>query len=235
MRVLVTRPEPDAARSAARLELLGHEPLVDPLLTIEPVPVQEFPAEPFMALVATSANAVRIGNGVPALTALRHLPLYAVGKATAEAARAAGFAAVISAEGDVAALVKLIRRELSAPATILYLAGENRTQDLAASLAPHGIAVTLLVLYRMRVAQELPAMTRDALQAGVIEAVLHFSPRSAATFVALAERAGLTEPVRRIPHFCLSPAVAVPLQAIGAPTTIAARPEETELLACLRG
>jgi uroporphyrinogen-III synthase len=234
MRVLLTRPEPDAARTAAKLAVLGHEALLDPLLTLEPLTKPELPAGPFAALAATSANAVRIAGAKVTLDRLRSAPLYAVGGATAEAARAAGFANVVAADGDAAALARLLSEKLPAHARVLHLAGEERAQDLGALLAPSGILVTLLVLYRMRAASAFAAPTMAALTAGDIDAALHFSPRSAAAFAAIAERQGLVNAACRVRHYCLSHAVAAPLRSIGASAEIAARPNETDLLALLK-
>src|SRR5690606_35988892 len=102
MRVLVTRPQPDASRTAAILESLGHEVMVDPLLNLEPM-VTEMPAGPFDALAATSANAMRIAATLSGVDALRDLPLFPVGTHTACAASEAGFMDVRDADGDAAA------------------------------------------------------------------------------------------------------------------------------------
>ena len=233
MRVLVTRPEPDATLTAAKLEQLGHQVLVDPLLTLEPVTGHEVPAGEFAAVAVTSANAMRVAGGMRALDALRSIPLYAVGHATAEAARAAGFSQVIAAGGDTTALAHCLAERLPASARVLYLAGEDRAQDLGELLGPARIAVTLLVLYRMRAARALADATATALASGSADAVLHFSARSAAVFAAVVERQGLVNAACRMRHYCLSRAVAAPLQAIGANAQIAARPNETDLLALL--
>lgn len=232
MRVLITRPQPDASRTAAHLERFGHEVVVDPLLSIEPLPAKELPAGPFAALAATSANAMRVAYDVTVLDSVRPLPLYAVGAHTAEAAREAGFKDVQDADGDSAALARLIARELPAGSRVLHLAGEERAQNLGALLAPAQIAVEVLVLYRMRVAETLGAAAA-ALSTGKLDAVMHFSPRSAAIFVAIAERQGLAEAVQRLRHLCISQAAAAPLVALGANVEVAAEPREDSLAALL--
>jgi uroporphyrinogen-III synthase len=234
MRVLVTRPEPDASRTAANLRRLGHEAVVDPLLAIEPLAAIKIPAGPFAGVGVTSATAMRAATAASAATLLdpvRALPLYAVGAHTAEAAREAGFKNVRHADGDAAALAGLIVRELPAASRVLHLAGEDRAQDLGRLLAPHGIEVAVLELYRMRPAEKLGA-SAAALASG-LDAVLHFSPRSAATFVALAEREGLGAAARRPRHLCLSQAVAASLAPLGVTPEIAAAPNEAALLALL--
>lgn len=233
VRVLVTRPQPDAARTAAKLVELGHEAAIDSLFSIEPLTVREIPAGPFAALAATSASAARIAGAMIELDFLRAVPLYAVGGATAEAARAAGFQTVIDADGDAAALAQRLARDLPRGARVLHLAGEERAKDLGALLAPAGIPVGMLVLYRVRAAEAFGPAT-ELLASGKLDAVLHYSPRSASTFVALAERQGLVPAVCRVRHLCLSEAVAAPLAAIGAPTEVARHPNEAALFALLK-
>jgi uroporphyrinogen-III synthase len=102
MRLLVTRPEPDAERTAAALRARGHIVLVAPLLRIEPVEHAEIGPGPFIALLVTSANAAPAIAHHERFAQLRALPVFAVGDRSAEAMGAAGFADVTSAQGDVA-------------------------------------------------------------------------------------------------------------------------------------
>src|SRR5262245_56238778 len=126
MRLLVTRPQHDGERTAARLRARGHEVTLAPLLSIDAVDAA-LPREPLSAVVMTSANAARIIARHPRRDALTSLPAFTVGRHTAEAARAAGFRAVECADGDkddLAALLRARFNERSAP--LLYLAGEDR-------------------------------------------------------------------------------------------------------------
>jgi len=232
MRVLVTRPQPDASRTAAYLEGLGHDVVVEPLLFVEPLPAREMPAGPFTALAVTSANAARIAGATAVPEELRRLPLYAVGTRTADAAREAGFENVEDADGDAAALARLIARELPAGSRVLHLAGEERAQDLGVLLVPAKIAVEVFALYRMRAAESFGAAAA-AMSSGKLDAVMHFSPRSAATFVAIAEHQGLAGSVRRLRHLCISQTAAAPLIAIGAEVEVSAEPREDAMAALL--
>jgi uroporphyrinogen-III synthase len=232
MRILVTRPERDAARTAEKLVTLGHQVTIDPVLTIEPVAF-ELPAEPFDAIAVTSASALRMIERDSRLWSFRALPLFAVGAHTGAAARATGFERVEVAYGDGDALVRLIASKLLPGARVLHVAAEERAFNLAARLEPAKIFVQSLVVYRARPARELSAATLRALEEGKLDAVLHYSPRSAANFVALAERAGHAAGLRRLQHYCLSVAVAAPLEAAGATTQVAASPDEAALLELL--
>jgi uroporphyrinogen-III synthase len=232
MRILVTRPQPDATRTAERLAALGHDVVVEPLFTLEVIEIKKIPEGPFEALAATSANAMRAVRGMSALDPLRKLPLHAVGMHTADAAREAGFADVVDAGGDAESLAENIVRHVRSPGRVLHLAGVERAKELGPLVAPRGIEVMVLELYRMRAADTLGA-SAQRIASGAVDAVLHFSPRSAATFVVLAERAGVTEAARRLRHLCLSAAVAAELMPLRTSGEVAAEPNEPALLALL--
>src|ERR1019366_8272450 len=95
MRLLVTRPQPEADALARRLTGLGHTVLVQPLMSIALAPEPEGMAQP-AALAITSGNAVKALAAWPRVGAWKGATVYAVGSATAAAARAAGFADVRS-------------------------------------------------------------------------------------------------------------------------------------------
>ena len=109
MKVLVTRPEGDAEQLAARLAERGHASVIENLLTIRFRPEAARSLGPFLdgvqALLFTSANGVR---AFAAASERRDFRVFAVGNATAAAARAAGFAEVTSAGGAVDDLAKLV-------------------------------------------------------------------------------------------------------------------------------
>lgn len=227
MRVLVTRPEPGATRTAAHLAALGHAAVVAPLLEIEPVS-PALPEGPFDALAFTSPN------GVEAYGRVEDLPVFAVGPRTAEAARRQGFDDVRDCDGDAIALVRHIARTLPQGARVLHPVGADQAADLAALLAPHGIRVDSVVVYRAVAARRLPADLAAALQAGGIGAALHFSPRSARTLIACAQADGLLDALRGLTHLCLSPAIASVLSAAQMAATVAEAPNEAALLALLQ-
>ena len=122
MRLLVTRPEPEGEETAARLRARGHEVLVAPLLRIEAAADAELGAGPWSGIVMTSRNAARAIGQHPRFAELRGLPVFAVGRRTAEAARAVGFSDVLSADGDADDLVRMIlARRAAIGGPLLYL------------------------------------------------------------------------------------------------------------------
>ncbi len=234
MRLLITRPEPDGQRTAAQLRARGFEVLLAPLLRVETIRDAELGPGPWRALAITSANAARVIAQHPRRGELLPLPLFAVGQRSADAARAAGFGNVLSADGNESDLVGSIAANLLRNSSVLYLAGEDRAGDLAADLATQGIAVHTVTVYRALQATEFPLAVQAALAGGEIGGVLHFSRRSAAAFVHCSEQAGIGESALATTHYCLSQQVAEPLAAAGAKAiAIAPRPDEATLVALI--
>ena len=231
MRILVTRPAVDAARTAAALRVCGHEAIVASLLTIEYLPNTALGEGPWSAILVTSANAAHAIAGHKRRDELRRIPVLAVGRQSAQELRAEGFADVISADGDVDDLAALVAARLKPPARLLYLAGEERSGDLAGVLRAKNFAVDTVVVYRVAAAATLPAEAATALR-GDLHGVLHYSHRSAEAFLSAARNAGLLEAALSKPvHFCLSAKVAEPLREAGAgDVRIAAQPDEAALI-----
>jgi uroporphyrinogen-III synthase len=227
VRLLVTRPEPDAARTAAALRARGHEVVLAPLLRIELVDFA-LPDEPWSAVVMTSANAARAIAEHPRRAALIAAEVFAVGRHTAEAARAAGFRTVHCADGDkddLADLLRAHRGEATGP--LLYLAGEERAGDLAAGDTP----VLTVVTYRAAKVQHFAPEIAAALARREVDGVLHFSTRSAQAYLDCASRAGIRQAALAPVHICISRQVAQPLAAAGAAAIrIAPRPDEPAMM-----
>jgi uroporphyrinogen-III synthase len=231
VRILVTRPAVDAARTAAALRVRGHEAIVAPLLSIEYLPDAALGEGPWSAILVTSANAAHAIAGHKRRDELRRIPVLAVGRQSAQELRAEGFADVSSADGDVDDLAALVAARLKPPARLLYLAGEERSGDLAGVLRAKNFAVDTVVVYRVAAAATLPAEAATALR-GNLHGVLHYSRRSAEAFLSAARNAGLLEAALSKPvHFCLSAKVAEPLREAGAgDVRIAVQPDEAALI-----
>jgi uroporphyrinogen-III synthase len=232
MRVLVTRPEPDASETAARLVALGHKPVVAPLLAIDYAEGPALSLDRVAAFVATSANGVR---ALTRRTDRRDIVLFAVGQQTASLARSSGFRMVHSANGDAAALAALVK-QMSSPArgAVLHAAGAEAEGKLAHDLTAAGFEVRTEILYHARAVSVLPQHARAALDGRTLDAVLHFSYRSARTFRDVVTAGGLAEACRDLLMVCISAATARSLE--GFPhreLRVAAAPNQDALLAGL--
>ncbi len=232
MRIVVTRPHDDSERTAAVLRERGHVVLVAPLLRVEHIPVSL--NQTYGAVVITSANAAFAVVGHPAQDRLTALPVFAVGKRSADAARASGFTDIHVAGGDMKDLVRLLaERRPDARAPLLYLAGEDRSGDLIGDLAVRGIAAELAVNYRAAAVPFSPELI-GALQGGAVDTVLHYSRRSADQFVIGAKATGVAPQALRLRHICLSGPTAEPLIGAGARNVaVAKRPDEQAMIALI--
>lgn len=217
--VAITRAQPEADATAARLRALGAEPIVAPLLEIQP---RDFDQDVTgaQALVFTSTNGVRAFTRALEFSAL---PVLAVGDATAQAARDAGFRTVRSADGDAATLIELARDALDPKAgRIVHIAGVHVTGDITGALKASGFDAERRVAFEARAVSALPAAYRARL-----DVVLFHSARAADVFVTLgAPNAGDMIAV------CISDAVAA-AASISAwkQVVVAPRPREDALLA----
>jgi len=216
--LVIVRPEPGAGATLARAHALGLEAIAAPLFEVVPV-VWDPPApDAHDALLLTSANAVRhAGAG---LESLRALPVYAVGEATAAAAREKGLAVAGVGQGDVQAFLPLV-------------AGAGRTHPLHLVGADHKVAshprltVTTRIVYAAEAVQRLPAEAIEVL--GQDATLLIHSPRAGALIATLTERAGIDR--RRVAIAAISESAALAAGQGWRAVAIAARPTDDALLA----
>lgn len=226
--ILITRPQEQGRKTAERLAAKGFEAIVTPALAISPVEAA-LPASKFDGIMLTSAQAL------PWLAAQREidraLPLFAVGERTADAARASGFTDVRAASGDRVALEALVRGALQPGARLLAPVGRDHHADVPEGLRSDGYAVETPVVYAAPFTEALTDEALAALRYDVADAVLHYSPRSAAGFITLLGKAGIDPAGLRLRHICLSQAVADALPAsLKAKAIIAAQPDEDSLI-----
>ena len=183
--LLVLRPEPGASATVARAKELGLDARAFPLFEIERVDWEPPEAASFDGLLLTSANSVR--HAGDQLQPLRGLPVYAVGEATAEAARDAGFDIRSSGDTGVDRLLGSIEPDLK----LLHLCGEDRR-------APDRTKqqITALPVYRAKAIED-PALG----DVGGSVALIH-SPRAGRRLAELVSERG------RVTIAAISPAAA---------------------------
>jgi uroporphyrinogen-III synthase len=236
MRLLVTRPEPEALKLRAALEDMDCEATVEPLLRVSFDDPDEIELSEAEALIATSRNAIRAIKMQPGLLAIaRGLPLYAVGRATAIEARNAGFGLIVTGAGTGRDLVPQIISTLDpANGFLVHLAGEKLAYDLAGELEAHGFRVLQPIVYRTEPLAAFSNDTIEQLATGEIDGVILMSPQTAAIYVALIKRHDLVAAARKLVHFCLSPAVAARLKPLGdLSLEVATEPKLEDILALI--
>jgi len=224
--VWVTRAQPGADRTAARLRDLGFAPLVGPLLQVRPATDAVIDLAGVGAIAFTSANAAR---AFAALSSEREAPVFTVGDATAAAARAAGFQTVWSAKGDVDALAALIaarRGEISG--AVLYASAAEPSRDLGAALEGLGVPVRKVSVYET---VETAAPSSLLQQWKALDAVLIHSAKAGRALARILQ----SRPAPHLTAVCLSAQAAEPLRAAPLSEVVcAARPDEAALLERLR-
>lgn len=217
--VWITRAEPGAARTAARVAALGLEPLVLPLLETVDLPEAAGALGGEGPLAFTSANGVR---AFARLSPRRSGPVYVVGPATAAAARSAGFADIRPGAGDVEALACRILAD-APPGEVLHAAARDPAGDLAGRLLASGRPARRVAVYAARETRPTAAQLEEALAAPV---VLAHSPRAGRIL------AGHLAPLASRPAVLgLSPACLAPLEGLDLPARAAPdRPLESDML-----
>jgi uroporphyrinogen-III synthase len=201
-RIWITRAQPGADATAERVRAMGHEAVIAPLLAVRNLEGVQVDLAGVAALAFTSANGVRAFSEK---TGDRSLKVFAVGAATAMAARQAGFRSVLSADGDVEALAERIgQRRTELRGAVLHPGAAEPAGDLAGVLERHGVEARRLILY-----ETAPVVLADA-DAEILlacDAVLLHSPRGAQVLAKLLK----TRPAPKLRALGLSKAVVKPL------------------------
>ncbi|MBC2665649.1 uroporphyrinogen-III synthase [Novosphingobium flavum] len=214
--LLAIRPEPGASATVAAARALGLEAEGFPLFSVRPVAWDLPDSGAFDLLLAGSANVFRHGGA--GLAALRGLPIHAVGEATAEAAREAGFAVAAAGSGGLQGVLDQVR----AGARVLRLAGAER---VTLSL-PAGVSMTERTVYESLSAPMPAALVRRLEGAAVV--LLH-SAEAARHFAAECGRHGVVR--ARLHLACIGPRVAAAAGSGWASVSTAQEPLENALLA----
>ena len=214
--VWITRARPGAEATAERVEALGFNALIDPLLAVEPLDVD-------LSLDHVSALAFTSANGVEAFARLsdhRHLPVFAVGRATARAAQGVGFVSVSSADGDVEDLARLVVGAAGGP--VLWAGAREPAGDLVGLLRDCGVMAHGVAVY-----ETVERGPSEATLEAATTVLLH-SPRAARALAAILT----ARPAPALRFLCLSSAIAAPLTGLVEPGSVAVapRPDESALL-----
>lgn len=216
--VVVLRPEPGNAATCAAARHRGLEPIAAPLFDIEPLAWTAPDPERFDAVLLGSANAVR--HGGRELARYIGLPVYAVGAATADAARAAGFRIEAIGDAGIEALLPELRQ--GGGRRVLRLAGESHV-PLA---APPGGSIETVAVYRA-VPRGLGSDAIEALGCDAL-ALIH-SAEAARRFAAECARLALDR--GSIALACLGARIAVAAGPGWREVSVADAPTDAALLA----
>lgn len=198
MRIVVTRPEASGLKTANRLQALGHEPVLLPM--VRPVHLASVVSGALMLrpqiLAVTSAEAIRaLKDHLPQHPAIADVPLFAVGAASARAAREAGFTNVVAGQNDGPALAALIAEAVkSRPihGEVTYFAGALREQGFERALLSLDVPFNTVEVYEMVDIVWQRNELDHALCTAHVDAVLLYSAHAARRFFTLCETQGVS-------------------------------------------
>ena len=226
MKLLVTRPIEDAQPLAEKLEGLGHEAVIVPLLQIQPREGVVLPDGPFQALCVSSANGLA---GKLDLAPFHHVPFFAIGPQSALEAHRQGFDHVHGKGGNVEGLVRVMCKSLKPEnGPILYLSGSETTGDLEGKLKAEGFTVARVVVY-----DAVPCEVGNMAQLlDGTDGVLLYSPRTTKLWVNQLMGGKISDLAKNLVHYCLSANVAANLPQ-GWAKRISRTPDENGMLTLL--
>jgi uroporphyrinogen-III synthase len=234
MRLLVTRPEPDASAFAEELRALGHDPVLQPLLEFR---VLDFDIGPLCradALIITSGASLRALGERGCLEILADKPLYCVGEQTVKRALAAGFKTVLDIGQTGEELAGKIVAAGRKDASLCHVMGEHMAFDIAGALARAGFAVDTVTVYAMEACARFAPHVDAMLEAGQIDGGILMSPRTAEIFVSLCHTHRRLDCAKTLAYFCLSANVAAKLASLEpVHVLISKKPDKKALLELL--
>ena len=250
MRVLVTRPQPGAARTAEGLSRLGHDAVLMPLFEatvtarLDDLP----PVADISGLIATSARAFDMFEDMDVAAAgLADVRVHAVGTATAQAARDAGFEHIHEAGGTAQALAQDLTGDQVGSLTgsrgsnrsgqrtrLVYLAGVPRTAVIEASLRAYDTDLTVVECYKMSEISYSTDILKSDILSPAPDVILLYSTNAARRFRVLIDVKYVGNPLEYSRFLCFSAAIAAELpQEWQSRVIVAGRPDEDSLLASL--
>jgi uroporphyrinogen-III synthase len=235
-RVLVTRASDQMGKLSEGLRALGATPIEVPVLEIRPPASFEAldaalrSISSYDWLVLTSANTVKalaqraakVGIKIKQPVSLR---VAAVGEATAEAARRAGFQVNFVPKDYVAESLVLWLADRSAGQRILLARAAVARDVIPDALRIYGAQVDVVDAYQNVLPEGAPAQLRHALAEGISAAT--FTSSSSATHLMEAARtAGIDWPVPGIPAVSIGPITSETLRELGWEPAVEASPSD---------
>jgi uroporphyrinogen-III synthase len=216
--LIIVRPEPGNSATSINARARGLEVHSFPLFETAATAWEAPDPARYVGVMMTSANAARLAGAD--LQRYIHLPLYAVGDVTGDAAREAGFLSIVSGDGDVERLLgKIATLGLH---RLLHLSGADYQP-----FTPHGVEMERRTVYASNVIPPAPELLAALKHGGVV--MLH-SPRAAKQFAAIVESHAIDPSTLSIAAISENAA-----EAAGTgwnEISIAARPRDGSLLDC---
>jgi uroporphyrinogen-III synthase len=234
--IWLTRPMEDSLPLGERFFQDRMASLMEPLIEIKYLPSDLKPHFQDMrrAIIATSRHGLKgLILSFPTLT--RATPVFCVGPATAETAKALKFKQIHCAEGDVLSLSALIGKHPLIQG-FFYARGQDVSFELTPALIAQGVDAKEAVVYEAQDRQSLTPELVKKIKEGSVDQVLFYSKRTAEIFLGLVQHHGLTDQAGQMTLFCISPQIAACFDPLLFPKTICtAGPDLEQVVAAIKG
>lgn len=203
--IAIARPEEDSAELADAVRAAGFEPLIEPVLSIEPLEADAPEITPETPIIFTSSNGVKAYGG---LSAERGQPVYVVGRNTADEARRAGFTRIETAAGTADDLVEILLKSCAKDGPEpLYVRGEDVSKNLKVLLGAQGLRIRELTAYRSVPAENLSLPLLRAIDNKNLFGIMFFSAKGGNVFCELMEQYDRAARMRTTKALCISEGV----------------------------
>jgi uroporphyrinogen-III synthase len=234
-RILVTRAAHQAGKLSEGLRAAGADPIEVPVLEIQP-PSSYAPLDTALRnlntydwLILTSANSVRALVERTAACGLVHNnanpQIAAVGKATAEAARQAGFTVALTPKEYVAESLIESLSNLTEGQRVLLARAAIARDLIPDTLRATGAIVDVVDAYQNAIPHDAPDKLRAAL-ASRIDAATFTSSSSVTHLDEVARAAGIAFPFAGVKVISIGPITSATLRELGWPPDAEANPHD---------
>ena len=232
MKILITRPEPDASDLALKLVSRGYQVLTAPIVDIVQYKDTLINLERISAVITSSKNGIRaLANA----SNDRSTCLYVVGKGSKEEAERIGYKNINVGPGDAKGLCDLVCKQLSpSDDDLLCASGMHQSFDMHKYLISKNFSITKVVLYEVKAKKNFPIKIIRAMKNKEIDALLFYSPRVAELFVKFLKEKNLVKQACNFDVICISKKVAKKIENIGwQRVLIAESPDQSSIFSLL--
>jgi len=185
MTVLITRNFEDSLSLSKRIQDLGIDTFVEPIIKITINQSKKTDYSKYDFFVFTSRNAVKYMQSCDYANLL-HKKCFAIGDATKNMLSTLGFRDIVSADNSMDILIQKITQEHKIhKGNIVYFRGNIISEDLRCILSARGISCDEEICYGASPADKLSDDVISKIKNGEFKVILFFSKNTAEAFLSL--------------------------------------------------
>ena len=226
MHIIVTRPIEDSIELINNLKIKGHTVTHLPLIKIVKLSNDAIDFKNYKGIIFTSGNAIKF---LDVKKIQKNIQCFCVGEFTEKKARNLGFHNVISAGGNVEALIELIIRMFNPNlGKLLYVSSEFISRDLDVELLSKGFSIDRVVNYTSEPIQDIEQSTLQFIKKIAPDVIYIYSEKSAINLKDLISKYSLVDVMMHSNLMCISRKTSKVLEFIKWKKVIIFNPGEEE-------